>query len=226
MKEVKAKEKTAKITTLGDADAKFKCPKCGSSMVIKLGRGGKFLSCSTYPDCDGALMLDGTEIKKDTPIGVDPVSGLPIYVLVGRFGPYVQLGEKIAKAKKVPKKKAKKDEVPVEAAPEVKVAAPVKPRMSSIPKGMALGDVTVADALKYLSLPRVLGNHTVTGLPITANIGRFGPYIVHEKDFESIKEKDGDNPYTITLERANEILSKPKPERKGGFRFKKKAENS
>lgn len=205
-KEVMAKEKTAKITTLGEADAKHKCPKCKSDMVIKLGRNGKFLSCSKYPDCDGALMMDGTEIKKDEPIGKDPSTGLPIFVLVGKYGPYVQLGERPPKTKG---RRKKGDPVPE------------KPRMASIPKGKDLGSVTVEDAMKYLSLPRVLGDHEGTGLPITASIGRFGPYIVHEKDFRSLKEKDGDNPYDITLDRAKEILSKPKVLRKGRFGKKK-----
>jgi DNA topoisomerase-1 len=62
-KDVKAKEKLEKATNLGDAPENIKCPKCGSSMIIKLSRGGKFYSCSRYPDCDGALMLDGTELK-------------------------------------------------------------------------------------------------------------------------------------------------------------------
>ncbi len=62
-KEVKAKEKLDKATNLGDAPESIKCPKCGSKMIIKLSRGGKFYSCSKYPDCDGALMLDGTELK-------------------------------------------------------------------------------------------------------------------------------------------------------------------
>ncbi len=228
LKDVKAKEKTAKITNLGDADAKFKCPKCASSMIIKLGRGGKFLSCDRYPDCDGALMIDGTEIKKDEPIGIDPTTKLPIYVLVGRFGPYVQLGEKVVKAKKVkaPKKKKSEKKVEAEVAEETVVAAPalVKPRMASIPKGMDLSKVTMEDALKYLSLPRVLGNHPTTGLPISANIGRFGPYIVHEKDFRSLKAKEGDDPYTVTFERAVDILSKPKAVRKGGWGARKKKE--
>ncbi len=204
-KEVKAKEKTAKITTLGDADAKYKCPKCASSMIVKLGRGGKFLSCDRYPDCDGALMMDGTEIKKDEPIGTDPATNLPIYVLVGKYGPYVQLGVRVAKVKK------KKGEPAV-----------AKPRMASIPKGIDLGNVTMEMALKYLSLPRVLGNHPTTGLPISTNVGRFGPYIVHEKDFRSIKAKDGDEPYTISFERAVDILSKPKAVRKGGWGGRKK----
>lgn len=63
LKEVKSKEKLEKATNLGDAPENIKCPKCGSSMIIKLSRGGKFYSCSKYPDCDGALMQDGTELK-------------------------------------------------------------------------------------------------------------------------------------------------------------------
>lgn len=206
-KEIKVMEKEAKITNLGDADPKYKCPKCGSDMIIKLGRGGKFLSCSRYPDCDGALMMDGTEIKKDEPIGVDPVTGFPIYVLVGRFGPYVQLGEKVPKTKG---RRKKSDPPP-----------PPKPRMASIPKGMDITKVTVTDALKYLSLPRVVGQHADTGKDITANIGRFGPYIVHDGDFRSLK--GADNPYEISLERSREILSQPKAVRKGRFAKKDKS---
>jgi DNA topoisomerase-1 len=62
-KDVKSKEKLEKATNLGEAPENIKCPKCGSSMIIKLSRAGKFYSCSRYPDCDGALMLDGTELK-------------------------------------------------------------------------------------------------------------------------------------------------------------------
>ncbi len=62
-KEVKLKDKLEKATNLGDAPENIKCPKCVSSMIIKLSRGGKFYSCSKYPDCEGALMLDGTELK-------------------------------------------------------------------------------------------------------------------------------------------------------------------
>lgn len=62
-KDVKSKEKLEKATNLGDAPENIKCPKCGSSMIIKLARVGKFYSCSKYPDCDGALMLDGKELE-------------------------------------------------------------------------------------------------------------------------------------------------------------------
>ncbi len=63
LKDVKAKDKLEKATNLGDAPDNIKCPKCGSAMIIKLSRGGKFYSCSKYPDCDGALTLEGEELK-------------------------------------------------------------------------------------------------------------------------------------------------------------------
>jgi len=188
IKDVKSREKIEKVTNLGAADPKFKCPVCGSPMIIKLSRTGKFLSCSRYPDCEGALTMEGVEIKKDEPIGT--IEDEPVFIKIGRFGPYVQLGEK---------KKAK---------------------MASIPKDKDLASVTIEDAKKYLSLPRVLGNHPETGEPISANIGRFGPYIVHQKDFRSLKE---DDVYTITLERALEILKEEKKKR--GFGRKKKETN-
>lgn len=63
LKDVKSKEKLEKVTNLGDAPDGIKCPKCGAKMIIKLSRAGKFYSCSTYPECSGALMLDGTELQ-------------------------------------------------------------------------------------------------------------------------------------------------------------------
>ncbi|MEI6022557.1 MAG: type I DNA topoisomerase [bacterium] len=200
-KEVQEKDKLNKITTLEAADAKFKCPICGKGMVVKLGRGGKFLSCIDYPDCMGALTLDGTEIKKDEPIGTDPETGLPIFVLIGRFGPYVQLGQ--MPEKKASKKKGEKAE---------------KPRMASIPKLIDPSSVTVAMALKYLSLPRTLGTHPETGKEVMANAGRFGPYVGHDGNFRSIKAPL--DMYTITLEQALELLAQEKKPR--GFQKKAK----
>ncbi|HTE48392.1 MAG TPA: type I DNA topoisomerase [Candidatus Paceibacterota bacterium] len=63
LKDVTSKEKMEKVTNLGDAPADIKCPKCGSRMIIKLSRGGKFYSCLRYPDCSGALNMDGLELK-------------------------------------------------------------------------------------------------------------------------------------------------------------------
>jgi DNA topoisomerase-1 len=193
-KDVKSKELIDKLTTLGDAPADLKCPKCGSPMVIKLGRGGKFYSCSRYPDCDGALTMEGLEIKGDVPIGVHPENNLPIFVKTGKYGPYVQLG-----IMEKGKKKA------------------IKPKMASIPKEKNPTEVTVADALVYLSLPKVLGVHPESGKNITASIGRFGPYVVHEGDFRSVKKPD--DIYKITLDRALEIIKTPKKPR--GFQKKK-----
>ena len=63
LKDVKSKDKLEKATNLGEAPDNIKCPKCGSAMIVKLSRGGKFYSCSKYPDCDGALTLEGEELK-------------------------------------------------------------------------------------------------------------------------------------------------------------------
>lgn len=196
-KEVKAKDKLDKATTLEKADPKFKCPTCGSGMIVKLGRGGKFLSCDRYPDCEGALMIDGTEIKADEPIGTDPETGLQIFTKVGRFGPYVQLGE-----------------LP----PKVKGKKQAKPKMASIPKEVDPSTVTLEMALHYLSLPRTLGTHPTTGLEVTANNGRFGPYVAHDGNFRSIKKPL--DVYTITLTEALELLAQEKKPR--GFQRKSK----
>ncbi|MBC7836838.1 type I DNA topoisomerase [Acetobacteraceae bacterium] len=200
LKDVKARDKIAgKITDLGPAPAEFTCPVCGSPMVFKLSRQGKFMSCSRFPDCIGARTETGEVISNEPPkpIGTYPENGEPIYVLTGRFGPYVQVGE-------TPTGKGSKSKN--------------KPRRGSVPKGKEPETVTLEDALTYLSLPRVLGNHPETNEPITANIGRFGPYIVHQKDFRSLKT---DDVYKIELPRALEILKEEKKKR--GFARKKKA---
>lgn len=193
-RDVKAKEKIAKLTNLGSALEKWKCPECGKSMIVKLGRSGKFMSCENYPECKGARRIDGSVVEPNKPLGTDKKTGLPVFVLDGRFGPYVQLGEK---TKENP-----------------------KPRRASIPKNKDIGTVTLEDALKYLSLPRILGTHPETEKEITANIGRFGPYIAHDGDFRSLKKDSGDDAYTIELPRALEIFQE---EKKKSTRFKKKS---
>ncbi len=217
-KEVLAKEKTAKVTNLGQADPKFKCPKCGTTpMDIKLGKNGKFLSCSKYPDCDGALALNGTEFKSDTPIGNDPTTGLPIYVLTGRYGPYVQLGKRVPKVKRQ-KAKLKSESIKVNVSDQSEEIKPPKPKMASIPKTVDPSKVTVVDALKYLSLPRTLGIDPKTGKDVIASAGRFGPYVVSDLNYRSVKIPD--SVYDITLERALDLLAIPKMKR--GGRYKKK----
>ncbi|MCA9364018.1 type I DNA topoisomerase [Candidatus Kaiserbacteria bacterium] len=186
---IAAKETIDKLTNLGPGPKEFPCPQCGKDMVVKLGRGGTFLSCGTFPECDGARMIDGSELKADEPIGIHPETGENIYLRTGRFGPYVQLGED-------PEKGAKE-----------------KPRRASVPAGVSVQDVTLDDAVRYLLLPRELGTHPDTGEPIFANTGRFGPYVVHAGDFRSLKGDD--NPYNITHERALAILAEPKKLRAG-----------
>jgi DNA topoisomerase-1 len=192
LKMVQSKEDIEKINNLGEGPKEFPCPLCGSEMVIKLGRGGKFLSCATYPTCMGARMIDGSEIKEDEPLGIHPETGEEIYLLNGKFGPYVQIG-------KTPEKVRGKK-------------APT-PKRASVPKGKSVSEVTLEDAVHYLILPRELGTHPETGESIIANTGRFGPYIGHAGDFRSLK--GADNPYEITYERALEILKEPKKMRAG-----------
>lgn len=201
-KDVAAKESIPKLTNLGEADPKFTCPKCGSPMEIKLGRGGKFLSCSKYPDCDGALTLDGQQVGDEKPFGIHPKTGEPIFLLTGRFGPYVQLGktpEKPPKAKSPRRKKGEPKPV------EQKVPGP---RRASLPPKTAMEDVTIEMAVKLLELPRELGTDPETGEPVIANIGRFGPYVGVGREFRSLKKPL--DPYTVTLDAALEVLKAPK----------------
>jgi DNA topoisomerase-1 len=120
--------------------------------------------------------------KGPTPMGVDPKTGMKIFCLTGRFGPYVQLGE-------------------------VTEEAP-KPRRASVPRGVDPKTVSLDQALQYLSLPRELGLHPEKKKPILANAGRFGPYVACDGDFRSLKKED--NVYAVTLERALELLNQPK----------------
>lgn len=203
-KDVDAKEDIEKLTTLGDTPTEFTCPKCKAPMIYKLGRGGKFMSCSTYPDCDGALTALGKEIKGAEPIGIHPDTKLPIYVMNGRFGPYIQMGESQEKVKKddTKEEKARKKEMP-------------KPKMASIPPSIKPEEITLDQALHLLLLPRELGAHPDDGVPVIANVGKFGPYVGHDRDFRSIKKTSGLDPYTITLEQALALLAAPKMLPKG-----------
>ena len=116
------------------------------------------------------------------PIGTHPESGENIYCLTGRYGPYVQLGE------------ATEDKP--------------KPKRAGLPKGVKPSEVDVELATKLLSLPRTLGVHPETGEEVVANVGRFGPFVVSGGEFRSLKS--GDDVYTITLDRALELLSEEK----------------
>ncbi|HEY4319651.1 MAG TPA: type I DNA topoisomerase [Gemmatimonadales bacterium] len=124
-------------------------------------------------------------------VGTHPDTGEPIYLLDGQYGPYVQLGE--ARDKE-------------------------KPKRASLPKGVKPEDVTLPMAVGLLSLPRTLGVHPETERPVKAGLGRFGPYILHDKgkgeaEFRSLKA--GDDVLTVNLERALALLAEPKLARGG-----------
>ena len=219
---VQSKESLPKATALGPVPVEFTCPLCGSPMEFKLGRGGIFMSCTRYPDCLGARQEDGLELKADEPIGNHPETGYPIYVRTGRFGPYVEMilptppeAEVSPETKssdepteEKPKKRARKTPAKPKKAKKPKIEA----KRASVPAGTDLSTLTLADAVKFLSLPRELGIHPISGKPVAANTGRFGPYIMHDGEFRSIKKAD---PYTITLEEALTLLATPKLPPKG-----------
>ncbi len=193
-KAVDAKEDIEKLTTLGEGPREFPCPKCKATMVIKLGKNGTFLSCSKFPECDGARLIDGSEVKPEEPIGNHPETKEPVFIMNGKYGPYAQLGETPEKIK------GKRQE---------------SPKRSSIPPDFDIENITLDQAVRFLLLPRELGEHPKTGEPIIANSGQFGPYLSHAGDFRSLKDPKKDNPYDITFKRALKIFAEPKQLRKG-----------
>ncbi len=156
------------------------CPKCGKPLFMQASKRGLFIGCSGYPACDYTRPLHPATAEGDNILGKDPATGLDVKLLSGRFGPYVQIGD-MPEDKKAP-----------------------KPRRASWPKDIPLENATLELALKFLSLPREVGINPETGLPIVANNGRFGPYLLHDGKFKSIPKTD--SVYEIDLPRALEVL--------------------
>ena len=171
------------------------CPTCGTGKLnLKAGKFGAFVGCSNYPECryTRPLAADG-EASADRVLGKDPETDLDVTVKAGRFGPYIQLGEQ-------------KD-----------YAEGEKPRRAGIPKNMSPGDMELELALKLLSLPREIGKHPETGEPITAGIGRFGPFVRHEKTYASLEA--GDEVFDIGLNRAVTLIAEKIAKGPSGRRF-------
>ena len=181
---------------------------------IKIGRFGAYLEAPNgdgtvkasiptdltpadlHPEQIEEILRQKTEGPEE--LGIHPETGETIYIKIGTYGPYLQLGEE---SKEEPKDKKNKKE------------KKKKPKRSSLPKQLKLEDLTLEIAVSLLSLPRLLGTHPETEAPVKTALGPFGPYVVHDqgkegKDYRSLKAED--DVLTISLERALELLATPK----------------
>ncbi|MEQ1576982.1 MAG: type I DNA topoisomerase [Hyphomicrobium sp.] len=158
------------------------CPKCGTGLLsLKIsGKNGAFIGCGNYPECKFTRQLtgDGAGNAAGRELGFDDATGLPVALKSGRFGPYLQLGEGEGEE---------------------------KPKRSSIPKGIDAATIDLERALQLLRLPREVGIHPETGTPITAGLGRFGPFILHDGTYANV---DGiEEVFSIGLNRAVTLLA-------------------
>ncbi len=167
------------------------CSACGTGRLgLKLGRYGSFIGCSNYPECQFTRRLaiengDGeAETLRDgmRTLGKNPETDEDITVRRGPWGLYVQQGEPDPADKKA------------------------KPKRTSLPRGMDGETITLEQALGLLSLPRLVGMHPETGLPIEANLGRFGPYVKMGAIFGSL-DKD-DDILSVGLNRAVDVIAR------------------
>ncbi|MFD2649674.1 type I DNA topoisomerase [Devosia albogilva] len=168
-----------------------RCPTCGTgTLSLKLGKFGAFIGCSNYPECKHTMQLSDAASGQaseaaagDGVLGVDPESGEEVHLKSGRFGPYVQLGEG------------------------------KEPKRSSLPRGWDAASLTLERALQLLSLPREVGRHPETGLPITAGIGRYGPFILHDGKYANLP--DVEEVFTVGINRAVDLIAQKAA---GGFK--------
>ncbi|MBI3446836.1 MAG: type I DNA topoisomerase [Magnetospirillum sp.] len=184
------------------------CPTCSAGRLsLKLGKFGAFIGCSAYPECRFTRPLttgaDGEDEVRDGPkeLGNDPVSGMMVTLRKGPYGHYVQLGdESTMPAIEPPPAPAK--------GKKAKAAKAPKPKRVSLYRGLEPGALTLEVACALLALPRELGTHPETKKSISAGVGRFGPYIVHDGVYKSLTK--GDDVLTIGMNRAMELLSQAK----------------
>jgi DNA topoisomerase-1 len=176
----------------------------GEPVRIRIGRFGPFVQVAeggpgrtaSLPDdiapadltVDKALELVRVKAEGPRSLGVDPATAMNVYVMNGRYGAYVQLGE----------------------TPEGKKAE--KPKRASLQSGMTEQTITLEEALKLLSLPREVGLHPDDSQPIVTNFGRFGPYVKHNDEFRSLEAED--DVFSISLDGALALLRAPKQSRR------------
>ena len=170
------------------------CPTCGTGRLsLKTSRYGAFIGCSNYPECRYTRPIaapDGEEGEAaggDRELGVDPSTGEQVWLKDGRFGPYVQLGEGD------------------------------KPKRSSLPKGWTPASIDLDQALRLLSLPREVGLSPDDGKPILAGLGRYGPYVQHDKTYASLANIE--EVFEVGLNRAVTLIAEKRaggPRARGG----------
>jgi DNA topoisomerase-1 len=165
------------------------CPSCGNgSLGLKAGKFGAFLGCSNYPECKYTRPFGAAEDSEaaaaaaaDKILGQDPDTGEDIFQKNGRFGPYVQRGAEAKEGKKLAR--------------------------ASIPRDMQGCELTFENALKLLSLPRKVGKHPETGEEITANLGRYGPYLAHNGKYAKLQTTE--DVFNVGMNMAVALLAAP-----------------
>lgn len=178
-----------------DESDRHVCPKCKEGKLsLKLGKFGAFIGCANYPECqytrklstvtDGQNEVSMDALNETKELGIDPKTGLMVTFRKGPYGFYFQWGEPVGKD---------------------------KPKRVTLPKGVEPQNATLELALESGALPRTLGNHPATGEEIIAGVGRYGPYVKYQARFISLK--GGDDPISITLDRAVEVIDSA-PEKK------------
>jgi DNA topoisomerase-1 len=188
----------ALVSDIGDIDARdvSSFPLAGTDIVVRVGRYGPYLERDgqranvpedmapdelTPEKAEELFSIPNGEVR----LGKDPVTGHEVVAKAGRFGPYV-----------------------TEVLPE---DSKDKPRTGSLLKSMTLDTVTLDDALRLLSLPRVLGE--LDGEPVTVQNGRYGPYVKQGSESRSLASEE--EMFTLTLAQAKDLLAQPKPRGRG-----------
>jgi DNA topoisomerase I len=189
-------------------------PESGDAVRVRIGRFGPFVQVAeggpgrtaSLPEdvapadltVDKALELVRAKAEGPRTLGLDPATGQNVYVMNGRYGAYVQLGET---PERVRSSKGKGQG-----------GAAEKPKRASLQAGMTDSSVTLEEALKLLSLPRVVGIHPDDDEPITTNFGRFGPYVKHGDEFRSLESEE--DVFNISFDAALALLRAPKQSRR------------
>ena len=170
----------------GDGTNPRACPSCSNGLLsLKTSRFGAFIGCSNYPECKFTRPVGSPDaeaegaVSGDRELGTDPETGKVVALKIGRFGPYVQLGEAESK-----------DD---------------KPKRSSLPKAWPPASIDLDRALKLLSMPRQVGVHPEDNKPIVAGLGRFGPFIEHAGTYANLSNFD--EIFEVGINRAVTLLA-------------------